>query len=50
MVPKTTVQLDEKAAEQALKLMDRLEEIDGVQNVYSNADFPDAVLASYQSQ
>lgn len=49
MVPKTVVQLDEKAATQALKLLDKLEEIDGVQNVYSNADFPDAVLASYQS-
>jgi YebC/PmpR family DNA-binding regulatory protein len=50
MVPKSLVQLDEKAATQALKLLDKLEEIDGVQNVFSNADFPDAVLESYQSQ
>jgi YebC/PmpR family DNA-binding regulatory protein len=49
MVPKNTVELDEKAATQALKLMERLEENDDVQNVYSNADFPDAVLESYQS-
>jgi len=50
MVPKTLVQLDEKAATQALKLLDKLEEIDGVQNVFSNADFPDSILESYQSQ
>lgn len=50
MVPKTVVQLDEKAARQALKLMERLEEIDDVQNVFSNADIPDSVVAEYQSQ
>ncbi|MFH1650540.1 MAG: YebC/PmpR family DNA-binding transcriptional regulator [Chloroflexota bacterium] len=50
MVPKSLVALDDKAAEQALKLLDRLEEIDGVQNVYSNADFPDAVLEAYQTE
>jgi len=50
MVPKTVVQLDEKAAQQALKLLDKLEEIDDVQGVYSNADFPESVLESYQIQ
>ena len=50
MVPKTLVQLDDKAAMQALKLMERLEEIDDVQNVFSNADIPDAVVVEYQSQ
>jgi len=49
MVPKTMVELDEKAATQALKLMEKLEENDDVQNVYSNADFPDSVLAGYES-
>jgi YebC/PmpR family DNA-binding regulatory protein len=49
MIPKNTVELDEKSALQALKLMDKLEENDDVQNVYSNADFPDAVLESYQA-
>ncbi len=49
MVPKTLVQLDEKAAAQALRLLDKLEDIDEVQNVFSNADFPDAILESYQS-
>jgi len=50
MTPKTLVELDEKAAMQALKLMEKLEELDDVQNVYSNADFPDSVLEQYQSQ
>ena len=50
MVPKTTVPLDEKPALQALKLLDKLEELDEVQNVFSNADFPDSVLEAYQSQ
>jgi YebC/PmpR family DNA-binding regulatory protein len=49
MVPKTTVELDEKTANQALKFMEKLEENDDVQNVYSNADFPDSVLEGYES-
>ena len=49
-VPRTVVQLDEKAAMQTLKLLDKLEELDEVQNVSSNADFPDTVLEQYQTQ
>jgi YebC/PmpR family DNA-binding regulatory protein len=49
MVPKSLIQLDEKSALQALKLLDRLEEIDDIQNVFSNADIPDAVVESYQA-
>jgi YebC/PmpR family DNA-binding regulatory protein len=48
-VPKTTVQLEEKAALQALKLLDKLEELDEVQSVSTNADFPNAILEKYQS-
>jgi transcriptional/translational regulatory protein YebC/TACO1 len=48
MVPKTLVKLDEKSALQALKLMDKLEELDEVQHVYTNADFPDEVVTKYQ--
>ena len=48
MVPKTTVELEEKAALQALKLLDKLEELDEVQNVSSNADFPESVLEEYR--
>jgi len=48
-VPKTIVQLEEKAALQTLKLLDKLEELDEVQSVSSNADFPDSILEKYQS-
>jgi len=50
MVPKTMVELDDKMALQTLKLLDKLEELDEVQNVSSNADFPDSILKEYQSQ
>ncbi len=38
------VRLDGEEAEKMLKLMDVLEDLDDVQNVYTNADFPDEVL------
>ena len=47
-VPTNTVQLDEKSALQTLRLLDRLEELDDVQKVFSNADFPDEVLEQYR--
>jgi YebC/PmpR family DNA-binding regulatory protein len=49
MVPKTMVELEEKTALQTLRLLDKLEELDEVQHVSSNADFPDSVLEKYQS-
>lgn len=49
LVPRTTVELDEKSALQILKMLDKLDEIDEVQQVSSNADFSDAVLEKYQS-
>jgi len=49
MVPKTTVELEEKAAIQTLKLLDKLEELDEVQHVSSNADFSDAIVEKYHS-
>jgi YebC/PmpR family DNA-binding regulatory protein len=48
-VPKTVVQLEEKPALQTLRLLDKLEELDEVQSVSSNADFPDTILEKYQS-
>lgn len=50
MVPKSTVPIDEKESVQALRLLDRLEELDDVQRVYSNAEFADAALATYATQ
>jgi YebC/PmpR family DNA-binding regulatory protein len=46
---KSLIKLDDKAGLQAMKLLEKLEEIDDVQNVYSNADIPDAVMANYQA-
>jgi YebC/PmpR family DNA-binding regulatory protein len=48
MVPKATLELDEKAAMQTLRMMDKLEELDEVRRVSSNVDFSDEVLAKYQ--
>lgn len=49
MVPKSMVQLEDKAALQTLKLLEKLEEIDDVQAVFTNADIPDSVAAGYQA-
>jgi YebC/PmpR family DNA-binding regulatory protein len=46
MVPKTTIALDQHAAEQTFRLIERLEELDDVQHVYSNAEVPDEVAAA----
>ncbi len=48
MVPKTRVELaDEKTAHQFIRLTEKLEDLDDVQNVYSNADFPEEFAASF---
>jgi YebC/PmpR family DNA-binding regulatory protein len=49
MVPKSTINIEEKAALQTLKLLDKLDELDEVQLVSSNADFPDSILEKYQA-
>jgi YebC/PmpR family DNA-binding regulatory protein len=49
MLPKQSTPLDEKAAMQALKLLDQIEDLDDVQKVYSNGDFPESVLMEYAS-
>jgi YebC/PmpR family DNA-binding regulatory protein len=40
----TNVRVEGEAAESVLKLLERLEDLDDVQNVYSNADFPEELL------
>ena len=45
-VPKTTVRLEGPPAKKMLHLLDTLEELDDVQDVYANFDIPDEVLAS----
>lgn len=41
----TTAELSLKAAASMVKMLDMLEDLDDVQNVYSNADIPDEILA-----
>ncbi len=45
MSPATSVDLGLEDAEKVLRLVDALEDLDDVQNVYTNADFSDEVLA-----
>jgi transcriptional/translational regulatory protein YebC/TACO1 len=49
MLPKQSTPLDDRVAMQALKLLDQIEELDDVQKVYSNGDFPESVLMEYAS-
>ena len=44
MVPKISVMLEEAKALQILHFIDQIEQLDDVQRVYSNADFPDSAL------
>jgi YebC/PmpR family DNA-binding regulatory protein len=46
MVPKTTVKLDDKHAQQMLSLMEALEDNEEVSHVYANFDIPDEVMES----
>ena len=47
--PSNTVTLEEKTGLQTLRLIDKLEELDDVQNVYSNADIADEIVEKYHS-
>ena len=49
MEPTTRVEItDEKAARQVLQFMERLEDLDDVQNVYANFDIPDALMVQLE--
>ncbi|WP_193165017.1 YebC/PmpR family DNA-binding transcriptional regulator [Microbulbifer hainanensis] len=45
MIPSTTIPLDKEGAEKVMALVDMLEDLDDVQNVYTNADIPEDVMA-----
>jgi YebC/PmpR family DNA-binding regulatory protein len=47
MVPKTTLELDPKDTVTVLRLMERLEELDDVQRVYSNLELSEEALKQY---
>lgn len=44
MVPQTRVTLAEKQAQQVLRLIDALEDLEDVQQVYANFDIPDRIM------
>ena len=49
-VSKTSVTLDEHTSFQVLRMLDRLEELDDVQNVYNNVDISDDIMEKYHTQ
>ena len=44
MIPKNTVKLEGKKAEQMLNIMEAFEDNDDVNNIYANFDIPDEVM------
>lgn len=44
MIPQSYSELDVETGEKVLRLLDALEDLDDVQNVFTNADFPDELL------
>ena len=50
MHPETTIALEVKDAEKALTMIDAFEDLDDVQNVYTNADFSDEVMAQLSGE
>ena len=47
MIPSTTVKVEGKHAEQLMKLMDKLEDQEDVQNVYSDFDIPEELMEQF---
>jgi len=50
MVPKTSISLDPKEAAATLRLMERLEDLDDVQKVYTNLEISEEALAEYEQR
>ena len=48
MLASTTVAVDVGGAEALIALVDALKDLDDVQNVYTNVDIPDQVMAPLQ--
>ncbi|MCC7360871.1 MAG: YebC/PmpR family DNA-binding transcriptional regulator [Anaerolineales bacterium] len=49
MEPNQKIELDPEPAVQVMKLIEQLEELDDVQNVYSNLEFTDAAIAALEA-
>jgi YebC/PmpR family DNA-binding regulatory protein len=50
LIPSTTVKCDVELAKKTLKLIDKLEDHDDVQNVWGNYEIPDDVMATVQAE
>jgi len=50
LVPKTTIELDQKKALQNMNLINALEDLDDVQQVYSNLDITDELMAVFENE
>jgi YebC/PmpR family DNA-binding regulatory protein len=50
MLPKTTITLDEKKTFQNMNLISTLEDLEDVQQVYSNLDISDELMAKFEAQ
>lgn len=50
MMPKTTIALDEKQTFQNMKLISTLEDLDDVQQVYSNLEISDQLMSKYEAE
>jgi transcriptional/translational regulatory protein YebC/TACO1 len=49
MVPKTTMQLDDKETVQVMGVIEALEDLDDIQQVYSNLYISDEAMSSYET-
>ena len=49
MIPKTMVDAEDKAAIQTMKLLEKMEDLDDVQKVYTNVDFTDDQIEKFRS-
>ncbi len=47
MIPNNTVKVEKKTAEQLLKMMEKLDDHEDIQNVYSDFDIPDEVMEQF---
>ena len=45
-IPNAMVDVDEETGRRVMRLIDALDDMDDIQNVYSNANIPDAVMAT----
>jgi transcriptional/translational regulatory protein YebC/TACO1 len=49
-VPKTTINLNEKQSLQNMNLIAALEDLEDVQQVYSNLDISDELMTAFEAQ